>query len=482
MVALALPSPDARLTLEKTGRRSRERAVPRLGEKANSHFAWRPPRNLEQTVCNACCPPAALARTRLTGLHSRLIFCRTVISPRARYSRGSARRRALLTIAAKLNRSNLFILFRKYVLISMPRECGRDVLERYRNSTVYELASQVSKYPGNLRASELTIHVGNSASDADIWDSFAQRCGASFRCAYYASWMWQLEYHPLMSLVRLDLFLPVKDQKIKIGQCAIGVGAGRHVFCDAIQLLPQYRHLWSHAMQALLDHLGPGDYRYGSDWCLDECRSVEINGLAGTSIVETNPIDLLTIDFSRWKSFDAFYEGVSKNARRNVQKAEQSYPGLVIRRRRKWQVFRDLLPLELSRYRLFKRKHILTSRTSLIARSACRVIATYTHTFTARILSGETTLARFMGISFGPNNFFMEAAADDSSMGAASYLLKAMIETAYKRTNGAGKFVFGPDDHSNDHDPVWQGLTRSRLQWQAEAYSTSIVHFSSSAT
>ncbi|MBO9135263.1 hypothetical protein J5289_20610 [Rhizobium sp. B230/85] len=339
-----------------------------------------------------------------------------------------------------------------------------------------ELTQELYIASRKLQESPVAIRVFAFTQGATSWDAFAQRCEASFRCAFHASRMWQIDYNPLMRLVRLDIILCTADDQVKIGQCAVGIRKSDHVFCDAIQVLPDYRHLWSLSMRAVLSHLGDGYYRYGSDWCLDKCRSAELHALPGVSVISTAAVDMIAIDFKRWESFDAFYKEVSKNARRNVQKAERSYPGLDFAIRRQWQIFWDLVPLELSRLRLFKKKRILTSRASLVIRSLSRVLTTSKFSFTARNVSGDKTLARFMGITFGPIMFFMEAAAaEDHGGGAASHLLKCMIETAYMQTTGRGMFVFGPDNHENDADPVWQGLARSRLQWQAKSYPISVV-------
>ncbi|WFR97666.1 hypothetical protein [Rhizobium tumorigenes] len=342
-----------------------------------------------------------------------------------------------------------------------------------------ELAQGLYVASRNSRQSQVAVRVFAFTQGAASWDAFAQRCEASFRCAYHASRMWQIDYNPLMRLVRLEIVLCTGNEQVKIGQCAIGIRKSDHVFCDAIQVLPDYRHLWSLSMRAVLSHLGEGYYRYGSDWCLDRCRSAELHALAGVSVISTAAVDMIAIDFKQWESFEAFYKGVSKNARRNVQKAERSYPGLDFVIRRKWPIFWDIVPLELSRLRLFKKKRILTSRPGLIIRSLSRVLATFRFSFTARNVSGDRALARFMGITFGRIMFFMEAAAaEDVVTGAASHLLKCMIETAYMQTTGRGMFVFGPDNHENDADPVWQGLARSRLQWQAKSYPISVIQFS----
>jgi hypothetical protein len=325
----------------------------------------------------------------------------------------------------------------------------------------------------------LKVYVTLAKSDPTGWDDFAHRCDASFRCGYNASRLWQIECHPLMKCVRLDFFINFDSpMPMKIGQCAVGSRRGEHLFCDAIQLLSAYKHLWLESMQSVLDYIGPGRYRYGSDWSLDICRSGEISTIVGVSEVETNFVDLLAIDFKRWDNFDTFYSGVSKNARRNVQKAERIYTMLVIQQRFKWKIFIDLLPLEFSRFRLFAKKGISVSRCGLIGRSLCRVLATFKHSFTARLSDDRNMLARFMGISFGRHCFYLESAARDGSFGANSFLLKMMIKDQYERTRGLGTFIFGPDDHSNDQDPVWQGLARSRRQWQAEPHHTSTVNFS----
>lgn len=323
-----------------------------------------------------------------------------------------------------------------------------------------------------------TVEAIARTCENNAWDDFAGNCDASFRCTHRAAAYWQLEDHLFSRLVYLELFLQLGSDKVKVGQCAVSVGRRLKVFSDTIQLLPTYRALWPECMAAVLARLGPGEYRYGSEWSLEPSKVEAFRAVRGVKVREARMIDLQAVAFQSYESWEQYYRSVSTNARRNVQKAERTYSDLSIRERAGPQVFRDLVQFEVSRHRLFRQKNVPSSRTSLVLRSGFRLLATRDFSFSTTLISADATLARYMGIELGGNHFFLEAAAEASRSGAASYLLRAMIKRAYLRSNGKGTFVFGPDDHRQQGNPAWEGLVRSREQWKATPHATSVVAFS----
>lgn len=326
-----------------------------------------------------------------------------------------------------------------------------------------------------LQASEIAAP-GSVANAAD-WDRFAQRCDASFRCIHKASRIWQLERSLFIKLLRLDIVLRDAGSPVKIGQCAVGMNGGVRTFADALQLLPEYRHLWPQAMQSVLQVTGPGRYRYGSDWNMEPSRADELAGLDGVELRKVHPVDILAVDFTDWDSWDAYYRQVSTNAKRNVKKAKKSYGDIRISDRQGLAIYQDLLPLQYARFTMFRRKSVASNCLSLIMRSSVRVAATSAYSTSARMTAEGDVIARYLGIDFGQTSFFLEAASGQAASGASSYLLKAMIERAFLRTQGKGAFVFGPDDHRQQGQPAWEGLVRSRLQWKAKPHPTAIICF-----
>jgi hypothetical protein len=316
-----------------------------------------------------------------------------------------------------------------------------------------------------------------TGSSALEWDAFAQSCDASFRCSHPATRLWQVERHLAFRLLRLDINLPVGGDLVKIGQCAIGKGRKLNVFSDSLQVLPEYRHLWPAAMRAVLVAGGEGTYHYGSDWNLEPCRADFLRALDGVTVEDVHPVDVVAIDFSRWATWEAYYKAVSQNARRNSEKVHRHYADLSVQRRHGVDAFRDIVPLQLLRRKLFERKSVSSSLAGLVARSGYRLAATTAYSHSGRLKDGRRVLARNLCIDFGRSTFYMEAAAAECSGGESTYLLRATIQEAYARSRGRGTFVMGPDDHKLDGDPQWEGLRRSRDQWRATARPTSMIRF-----
>lgn len=326
-----------------------------------------------------------------------------------------------------------------------------------------------------LQSSEMAA-LGSAANGAD-WDRFAQRCDASFRGIHKASRIWKFEHGLFTKLLRLDIVLRDAGRPVKIGQCAIGMNRGVRTFTDALQLLPEYRHLWPQAMQSVLQVTGPGRFRYGSDWNVEPSRADELAGLNGVKLRKVHPVDILAVDFTNWDSWDAYYRQVSTNAKRNVKKAEKRYGDIRISDRQGLAIYQDVLPLQRARFSMFRRKSVASNCLSLIMRSSVRVLATSAYSTSTRMTADGDVVARYLGIDFGQTSFFLEAASGQGASGASSYLLKTMIERAFLRTQGKGVFVFGPDDHRQQGQPAWEGLVRSRLQWNAKPYPTAIISF-----
>src|ERR1700761_4987647 len=91
---------------------------------------------------------------------------------------------------------------------------------------------------------------------ATAWDEFAQRCGASHRCALDHVRSWRLRYR----LRFIELFSVVDGRRHKIGQCAIAWKGRSGRFLDSLQMLPGFDDHWKPAMTAVLRSVGPGRY------------------------------------------------------------------------------------------------------------------------------------------------------------------------------------------------------------------------------
>ena len=312
---------------------------------------------------------------------------------------------------------------------------------------------------------------------AAAWDTFAQSCGASFRCAHRATRAWQLEHHLWFRVLRFDLILVATQTRQKIGQCAVGVGRNMSVFADGIQLLPGYNQFWSQAMQAVLAEVGPGKFHYGSEWSLEPCRLEMLNRLNSVQVTRVRSIDVQAVDFNQWPNWDDYFQAVSPNIRRNVKKAHRSYPDIRYVERRKTGVYWDFLALQISRYCLFRRKGVRRSFQSIVLRSLFRLLFTNKYAISARCDTETCTLAHYSGIDFGQDSFFLEASARPNSQGASWFLLMAVMARAHQRSKGQGRFVMGPDEQLDRGDPAWEGLVRSRQQCRVVSHPTSVITF-----
>ncbi len=326
------------------------------------------------------------------------------------------------------------------------------------------------------------ISVEISSATPDEWDEFAALSKASYRCLYRAASLWRFETEALSRIRRLSLFVGEGTGRLKIGQCALSIGSRCSVFQDSLQLMPEYADKWADAMQAVLRFLGTGNYIYGSDWNLEKCRESEVGAIDGATVTSVWPVDIVAVDFRDWASWDDYYKAVSTNAKRNVKKAIKTYDNLEIRRSRGWPAFGDIIALEKSRHRLFARKNVKSSLILLLLRTGFRQVATLNYSAARCLVDGQNPLAYFLDIKLGTICFYLEAASDYGSSGASAYLLKSVIEIHFQATEGQGVFIFGPDDHRQAGDPIWEGLVRSRQQWKAKAYPTSVLQFSYSGT
>lgn len=319
---------------------------------------------------------------------------------------------------------------------------------------------------------EVPVEVGveerrwHDLSAAD-WDAFAQRCGASHRCALGHVRFWRLRYR----LRFFELYAVVDGGRQKIGQCAIAYGRGSdRQFVDSLQLLPVFDEYWSAAMRAVLRVVGPGQYRYGSTWSLESPRDGDFYDVAGVSVESIRQIVVEAVDFSRWSSWDAYLRDVSTNARRNAKRASQSFPDLAVTVHPGMKAATQVALLTRLRLQMFKRKELQFRVAREYLRSLFRSVLWRHHAFIATASGGGQTLSLFSGICFGSNTYYLEGASRVSNGGATWHLMLAMLREAFERAP-TGKFVMGITEKDAD-------LARSRQQCRVTGHETSVVSFS----
>jgi hypothetical protein len=275
---------------------------------------------------------------------------------------------------------------------------------------------------------------------------------------------------------RLRIFEIYSDEPdCKIGQCAVAVSAKRTFFVDGIQLRPGYEAYWGPVMTALLAKLGPGRYRYGSQWSIEPARDRSLKNINGVTVEEVEPLIVQAIDFSRWKSWDDYFGQVSRNARQNARRACRQYPKLSVKVHRGLPTLLDTPIVTGLQFLTAMRKNTKASLAIILARFLFRSIALRQYTMTAVASNGGRPLAAVSGVEFGHNTYYLTGGSQPKNGGAAWHLLLAVIREAYNRTLGCGKFLMGP---VRKYERGWDNLARSREQCRITEFPTSIVTFS----
>ena len=321
------------------------------------------------------------------------------------------------------------------------------------------------------------VWVRASTTSAAEWDAFAQRCGASFRCSYRGAAAWQWEANGWHRLLRLELFDGPGAAGRKVGQCAVGLGRRRHAFADGLQLLPVHGDLWADGLSAVVAHVGPGDYVYGSEWSLEPPRQFTLDLLAGVTVGHVRPACLQVIDFARWDTWESYATAVSANVRRNVRRAAEDVAGLAVVDGVGPKTGRLYLNALALRRAMFRRKGVARPIIPSAARSVGRLLSMRTHTRVSYLLRGGRLASYYVGIHYGGTFCYLEGASAADAGGAGWYLLMATIRRAYEQSGGRGRFVMGSDNDPGPGDDAWEGLRRSRRQCRAEAVPTSVVEF-----
>ena len=345
---------------------------------------------------------------------------------------------------------------------------------RHSRSAMTVLALACADAPPSLAEpgeSRWSITLQQSTCSSQEWDSFAQQCGTSFLCAYNALKIWQLNHQFYARVRTYDILLSEYGSLKKIGQFAISSGYKLRVFTDSIQLLPEYQPLWQRIMTSILAELGPGVYRYGSDWSLEPPREQALEAIPGVKIEAVKPITVDAVDFSRWPTWDDYLQAISTNIRRNVARSKKTYTDLFVRVRRGVGALIDGPILLRLRAGMYRRKNVHFSSVSIISRYVIRMIALRRYAVVAVASTKSQALAGCSGIDFGDHTYYIEGGCRTPNNGAAWHLLLCMLRRTYGRTGSTGKFVMGCGGESST------GLARSRQQCRVTSHPTSIVFF-----
>lgn len=306
---------------------------------------------------------------------------------------------------------------------------------------------------------------------SEDWDAFAQRCDASYQLTY--DWLRGWSRKSLFCK-RLELFEFYQDGK-KIGQCAVGHGANERIFLDRLALMPGSEALWSNCMEAVLQYLGPGRYRYGWHLTLDQSREDDLRKLPGVSIESVRPLTVHAVDFSRWQSWDEYWASTSSNTRRNAKKGESA--NLSIDVRTGIGCLSHVGAIARLRSVMYERKGIEFHQLRALAGYVAGHIFAPQYRLSAIAAEKTEPLAGFIGYEFGTHTYYLAGGSRASANGSGWYLQKSMLQRAWERTQGRAKFVMGYVDYATHDEAIGGGLLRSRRSVNVTDYETSIVTF-----
>jgi hypothetical protein len=299
------------------------------------------------------------------------------------------------------------------------------------------------------------------------WDRFAVESGTSFRGSFNGSF-WRFDRHLISRVARFSCYLSTANERIKIAQAAISLGRRDRVFIEGLALLPQYEHLWSAAMKAILSACGPGLYHYGSPWSIEPPR--DFARVPGASVTRVRDVEVYAIHFSRWESWEDYQRSLSTNVRRNMKRAERQGVRLMAASGlRSLRLLHRLVVLCRTR---LAQKNIETNYYRTILRLyACTLAVGSNFHITIAFLHDRPSAAMSC-ISFGNHTYLMGSGSNDGG-GVSWWMMVRVIREAYERTP-RGLFVTGYQRLDAPRDP---GLELFRHQCKATPVRTSEVIF-----
>lgn len=315
------------------------------------------------------------------------------------------------------------------------------------------------------------------------WDQFAQNCNASFQCGYRAAKIWKMRFCLFSHLKRVEIFSRSSDRLIKIGQCAVYISFRLIKFADCLQLIADYRVLWQDVMHALIENFGSGYYSYGSSWNIEPTREADLINIKGVSIRDISRFNIYYIEFSKWATWDKYYQSTSGNIRRNIKNANKYYP------KSKFYIIEgfnlsSIFNIAIGRSKLFMRKGLYQGIVKFLLNiimfsfiDIIRIRIFNYRQFFAFAEERSATLSGYCGIDFGLSHYYLSGFTEQHNHGLGWKLLYKLIQRAWERSDGRGRFVMGSDDYRWQDEKSWQGLLRSRQQCGASPYPTSMIKF-----
>lgn len=320
-----------------------------------------------------------------------------------------------------------------------------------------------------------TIEIERVRMARSGWDAFALNCDASYRGLSGWIKLWQMRSHIPFRMVFYNIYLRQEDDRIKIGQCAIGIGIHEKVFADGLQLLPEYQGLWHECLRAVLGEAGPGCYIYGSDWSLEPPQEEKISALTGVKLLSVDRHIVEAVDFSRWKSWDDYQRSISSNVRRNVKTVRNNYKDLEIDTERGIHSLALTRHLLLCKSRMFKRKSVSMTALKMVPKYVLRSLCIPDYAFCSVLRSENRLLAAFGGAEVGRQAYYFDGGSIEAD--GSGWLLKLSLMQDFYERHPTGRFVMGTSKWNNDDMESWESSARYRRDARVSGFPTSMVKF-----
>lgn len=321
------------------------------------------------------------------------------------------------------------------------------------------------------------VRVGRHGIAPSDWDDFAIRCEGGYRSAYRHNTGWVLKRGPRARLRRFELVSRGPTGTRKVGQAVVGSTRRGGAFLDRLLLLPECQSLWPLAMEAVLRCLPDGVYAYGWEQNLEPPREQMLAAIPGVSVDRVRALVVECVDFASWPSWDAYYQAVSANVRRNVKKARSSIQDLEVVAERGTGSLRHLPAMVRLRSSMYQRKHLRFRALGAVVSTMANAFVGGTREFIALAVGDGRPLAAFRGSTFGRNTYYHDGGSVPDNHGAAWFLTVEMLRAAYER-DPRGRFVMGYVDPQLHDEQLGGGLLRSRRACRVTDSPTSVVTFS----
>lgn len=322
----------------------------------------------------------------------------------------------------------------------------------------------------------LEVRARSLSSISHEWAAFASANGGSWRSHPGHVRILRLRRLLRGRLFAFEAFLTTGPEKgRKIAQCLISVQDGKITFDDGLNLLSGYSEYRQAILAEVLGRLPAGRVSFGWVWSLQTIAPQAFFNIPGTSAHVIKHVVVHSIDLSQWPCWESYYRGISNNVRRNVKRAEQSDPPVIVERRKGLGAILLIGHLVRMRQLTLDRvdMHHASWRMALSYLSHLLVMGESCHIAIAR--QGKAPLAALFGYESGSTFYYWQGGSVDSSNGASWKLLTETVAFWYEQ-QPKGQFIMGYFDDSLTGIRR-EGLHRQRESLRKSDYKTELICF-----